>query len=242
MFDPESRLCVLLPQPLNGLGQTAEKINNLGDIVASEEGGWKTQYAWDDDLDGYVLVDSWQEESSITAFNDRGQILLSNGLRYTPSTGWEDFSATYDIRFAVGMNNDGTFVGKREKKERGTRRFSFRFTDGSDGNPAEMLDIMENDRSAWDVNSHGDVCITDVCRAHLYMDDHGLWALDDMVIGATADVENWTDSLITYATDTSDRDATGFGSICGHAYKITTIDKKTRTRTMTAFILTPVLP
>ena len=241
MFDPQGPLCVLLPQPLNGPGQTAVKINNLSDIVATEEGGWKTQYEGNA-LDGYALVGSWLRESSITAFNDRGQILLSNGLRYTPGAGWEDFSATYDILFAVGMNNDGTFVGSREKKERGTRRFSFRFTDGSDGNPAEMLDIMANVRSAWDVNSHGDVCITDVVRAHLYMDDHGLWALDDMVIGATADVENWTDSSITYATDISDRDATGFGSISGYAYKITTIDKKTTTRTMTAFILTPVLP
>ena len=93
MFDPQSPRCVLLPKPLNGPGQTAEKINNLGDIVAAEEGGWKTQYTWDAD-EGYVVVGSWQKDSGISAFNDCGQILLNNGFRYTPDTGWERVRAS----------------------------------------------------------------------------------------------------------------------------------------------------
>ena len=244
MFDPQGPLCVLLPPPLNGIGQMAKRINNFSEIVAYEGdswAGWKTLYAWDDDLGGYVRVDSWLMESSITAFNDRGQILLSTGLRYTPDTGWEDFSATYGIWFAQGMNNDGTFVGKREEGDKKTKTYCFRFTDGVDGNPDEMLDIMESPRSAWDVNSDGDVCITDTYRAYLYTDDEGLWALDNMVIGATADVQNWEDSTITYATNISDRDTTGFGSICGHALKSTRV-RGTTTTTVTAFILTPALP
>ena len=81
------------------------------------------------------------------------------------------------------------------------------------GAPDEMLDIMENIRTASDVNSQGDVCITSTYRAYLYTDDTGLWAIDDMVTGNADDVSVWNDTIITYVTHMSDPDETGFGVI-----------------------------
>ena len=107
-----------------------------------------------------------------------------------------------------------------------------------------MLDIMTNSRSAWDVNLQGDVCITGYARAYLYLDmeeDGDLCAFDNMVTGAPADVDSWFDATITFATDITDRDATGFGSICEYALKNTS-SRGTTTTSTTAFLLTPVLP
>jgi hypothetical protein len=235
MFGSEPS-CVLLPVPVNSPGQTAVRVNVLGDVVAAEGGGWKTLYGWDAAENGYFVVGSWQTGSSLTAFNDFGQILLVDGRRYTPGIGWENFGTTYGIQFAMGMNNFGTFVGKRETTSKKPRRFCFRFTDGD---PDQMLDIMESSRSAWDVNWYGDTCITDTRRAFLYTDEEGLWALDDLVTGATVDVEDWENASITYARHINDRDETGFGSICGNAVFSTTVRGKT-TSTMHPFLLTPL--
>lgn len=241
MFDPQGPQCVLLPPPLHSPGQTAREINNFGDILASEGGGWITQYTWDASNDEYVLTDSWQKNSSIiVGFNDSGQILLVNGLRYTPGIGWEDFSATtYGIKFYRGMSNIGAFVGAREEgKGKFPTRFCYRFTDGD---PDEMLDIVEGAGTASDVNSDGDVCLIPGHRGFIYTDEDGLWALDNMVTGDPADVEDWGNALFTYVRKISDRDETGFRSICGRAVFSTKFRGKTTT-TVSAFLLTPVLP
>lgn len=139
------------------------------------------------------------------------------------------------------MNNDGTFVGKREVGGNKTTYYSFRFTDGTVGQPDEMLDIMENARSAWDVNSHGDVCITGSTRAYLYTDYDGLWAIDDMVWGDAVDVTKWKSATITYAEHISAPDATAHGRVCGKAVFSAKIGRTTTTWAE-PFVLLPFHP
>jgi hypothetical protein len=241
MFNLSDRMCVLLPDPVQA-GQAAQKINNdlhsgVGDVLATE-GSWITQYTWDGDK--YVMKTgcSWLTDSFPTGFNDSGQILLRDGARYTPGgvPEWEDFGATYGIRFAQAMNNDGTFVGNRVLPN-GGKLYSFRFT-----NPDQMVNIATG-RAAAGVNSDGDVCVNPSTRAYVYTDmNHwGLLALDNMVTG---DVSDWMDATLTYVTGITDRYTglgvpTNFGSICGYAVFTTSSKGTTTTTGYRAFMLTP---
>ena len=101
---------------------------------------------------------------------------------------------------------------------------------------------MENSRSAYGVNSHGDMCIVDRLRAYLYTDEDGLWALDDMVFGETADVEHWADSShkLCQKDQRSRRNRIRVDlRRCNRSHSTSPGRRRARS---TAFVLTPVLP
>lgn len=231
--------CVLLPSPnaSHPSGQYAKRINNLGDVLALEGGGWITTYTWNATSNLYYVTGSWQQNSTPQAYNDFGQILLVNGLRYTPGIeGWTNFATTYGIFFAMGMNNSGMFVGGRTV---GRTRYCFRFTD-----PNQMFDIAQGVRATSDINTDGDVCLMpgSGSRGSIYTNHDGLWALDNMVNGTASDVANWKNAVITYTEAMSDDvvfpPGTGFGFICGRGVFSTSGNS---TSTSRAYLLTPHL-
>ncbi|MEQ1824525.1 MAG: hypothetical protein ABL921_01195 [Pirellula sp.] len=228
--------CVLLPSPIpsHPSGQYAKRINNFGDVLAMEGGGWITAYTWNGTSNTYDVTGSWQQNSTSTAFNDFGQILLVNGQRYTPGTGWTNFATTYGINFAMGMNNSGMFVGGRSV---GRTRYCFRFTD-----PNQMFDIAQGVRATSDINADGDVCLMPGggSRGSIYTNHDGLLALDNMVDGTVGNVANWKNAVITYTEAMSDDVVfppnTGFGFICGRGVFST---KGSSISTTKAYLLTP---
>ncbi len=142
--------------------------------------------------------------SYVQAFNDNGQILV-NGSRYSPSIGWQDFSADRVV-FSLGMNQYGDFVGSRDI---GTKRYSFRYTNG------QMLDLTTG-RAATDINSDGDVCVSPSNRGYVYTNKNGMLALDNLVIGSSTDITDWQNASSTQVEAmTDDVGSTGFGAIAG---------------------------
>ena len=63
------------------------------------------------------------------------------------------------------------------------------------------------------------------------MDEHGYFDLDDLVVGSSVDILEWVNANYVFANCITDRDASGFGTICGW---ISTTDGGR------GFVLTPI--
>ncbi|MHB8957891.1 MAG: serine/threonine-protein kinase, partial [Pirellulaceae bacterium] len=171
-------------------------INNNADIV-----GYVA-------ADNAVVLDTWNATSRTYAtrrwpgngvpsgLNDLGMIVVtalptgSAVKRYDPdSDSWDDFSGyPYSMMWGGGINNAGTFVGRR-KVDSGRGKSvdaAFRFTE-----PGTIKDILtQNSALGYDVNLQDDVVLWDGSRSLLYTNEVGLWHLDKLVVGDTVEWVN----------------------------------------------------
>jgi len=232
VYDLSTGTTIVLPPPQSGGNQRSVIINSSGDVVAGEEAVDGTYYItmYHPDPDGgnnggeYVPGMSWQMPTYPVAFNASGQILLHNGMRFTPSVGWQDFKLTLGVQAVYDMNDQGTFVGTRTV---GSTQFPFRFQD-----PDLVQDFAQNGY-AYAVNLQGDVCLTFGSRGYVsYSDRSGLWALDHAVPGDIG----WKEADLTWLWDNADRSPTA-GAICGNAHFWS--EDGSTTQQIRPFLLTP---
>ncbi len=232
LFDPTLPQFVLLPEM-----DQARFINNNADIVGYVAADSATVLDTWDAGNATYQTQRWPGMGVPDGMNDSRQIVVGGaGLlvqRYNPTTNvWDNFSS-YGMTWGGGINNAGTFVGRRTVYDAHGRSTdaAFRFTDGQ--SPTNIL--IQSLALGYDVNLSGDVVLWDGNRSRLYTDQIGLWNLDNLVVDDTG---QWIGANRIDAWKMTDRDLiTGFPLICGRAVQY---DKVTRTTHVSAFLLIPI--
>ncbi len=224
-----------------------DPINEAGDVVyyqnSTSVSGPDVIYqcrVFVDTADGQlfdVLVDgSWA-----TAINDRRQVVGTGAFRLSLGATPEN---TYEVEYfddlgeIQNINNSGYFPSSTQRKKRGSYLLSaIRYSTSvevlqqDDSVGVAINSVTHN--SNGELTSKGDVIgsISSSNGAFLHMDEYGYFDLDDLITGLPADLDQWLLSDYVFAKHITDRDATGFGTICGW---ISTADGER------GFVLSPV--
>ena len=207
------------PIQVTGVGNRAA-INNWGDIAFSSDDLGGGIASWRLSVDGVVsipLIGGFPILGGVNALNDSGQIVgVSNGslVRYDDMYPSNSLALGLTGSDKAGINNFGevafTIAVPKGK--------------GSDWKPARYtgsgLQILRDTGMATDINSEGDVC---GCAGNgvallVFPRQGGTVVVDSEVTGSQTDVNKWKSVVNFQSVLINDRDATGFGQLCGEAW------------------------